>query len=289
MATFKGVKRATSSFTGSWGPRDGFTISGVEECAASDLTTVIANLQSYGYALEWAPANGRTGPVFHVKWTRPASAGGFQISGYDQFPVPAPADIFSDTWVVAYNEEQIDLLADPDVLNDLNTKVQDPDKRALLIQDIQNYISGNRVITGYDPKTGQASGQQTLLTFQELSYLIIDLGLNWPTLWFPLLSDLSNGITTRLYSLPVLRRSLLLPPNTSLAPAFENINMFYSTPGLLAYETTIPKNISGNLPAGYWLRKAPTAEQRADGRWDYHVEYWWTKYLGNLNAQRLVA
>lgn len=90
-----------------------------------------------------------------------------------------------------------------------------------------------------------------------------------------LIKSLIAGVEAFPVSTYVLRRTITLPSNTALAPAFQYSNQIFTTASLVGYETTIPANLRTALPVGYWQKKTPTAAQQNDGRWVYRVEYWW--------------
>ncbi len=90
-----------------------------------------------------------------------------------------------------------------------------------------------------------------------------------------LIKSLIAGVEAFPVSTYVLRRTITLPSNTALAPAFDYSNKIFTTASLVGYETTIPTNLRSALPVGYWQKKTPTAAQQSDGRWVYRVEYWW--------------
>lgn len=90
-----------------------------------------------------------------------------------------------------------------------------------------------------------------------------------------LIKSLIAGVEAFPVSTYVLRRTITLPSNTALAPAFQYSNQIFTTASLVGYETTIPANLTSALPVGYWQKKTPTAAQQSDGRWVYRVEYWW--------------
>lgn len=98
-----------------------------------------------------------------------------------------------------------------------------------------------------------------------------------PEVYDALLKSLISGVEAFVVSAYVLRRTITLPPNTALAPAFQYSNQIFTTASLVGYETTIPTNLRSALPSGYWQKKTPTAAQQSDGRWVYRVEYWWAE------------
>ncbi len=227
--------------------RTGVVIEPRTKVLNSDLATFLAGLGSAEYDVD--PIEGS--PYSLVTVTQPETE-------------EAEA-ILADLWSVSFNEEQLSLWAKPAVRAELAKA--DPAKAALFKADVEALLSGNRTVT-------DAEGNEIELTFTGLVAVAVALGMNGAVI-SALLTSLGQGVEYYYNSLPVIRRTITLPSTTSLHPAFANLGALYSTSALLSAEPTIPTNLSAELPSGWWLKKAPSASQNDDGRWQYEVEYWY--------------
>lgn len=179
-----------------------------------------------------------------------------------------PTTILSDRWGIAYNEEQISIWDKPEVR--IEMRKTSAENAAQFRADTEAVLEGRRTVE-------DESGASTPISFDILLARAASFGMDTAVIT-SLFRSLGDNVESYIESLPVLRRSITVNSNTSLTPAMSNIGTIYSTTSLLAAQPTVPNNLANGLPStGYWIKKAPTAEQLEDGRWAYTEEYWYVK------------
>lgn len=241
--------------------RDGVIVTQRWKVKSDELDTFRDTLRVAGYEpVESDPIEGT--PFHIVTGDFNALAGGGSI-GLET--------ILSDVWGIAYNEEQRTIWSKPIVEAQFVTATRD---QAILFKaDTESFIAGNRTYT-------DTAGAELPLSEAVLLARAAEFGANASVIT-ALLNSFKNSVDHYTVSLPVIRRRILLPRNTSLQPTFGNVGAIFRTSTLVAAETSMPSNlsagISSNFPNGYWLRKAPSADQQDDGRWVYTSEYWYAE------------
>lgn len=160
--------------------------------------------------------------------------------------------ILADLWELDGNDLEKSIWELPKVKTEIE-RTEDLTERAAVRYNIEQFVRGE-----------STDGATTPANFD-------------PDVYTSLLKSLISGVEAFPVSTYVLRRTITLPAKTTLAPAFQYSNQIFTTASLVAYETTIPANLTSALPVGYWQKKTPTAAQQADGRWVYRVEYWWSE------------
>lgn len=234
--------------------RDGVIVEHRWKVLTSQVSAFVDNLIAQGYTDIAADADDNS-PFHIVTFVATADA-------------VTTETVLVDLWNVSFNEEQISIWAKPEVVTEL--RKASSDQAILWRADVESYFQGQRT---YEDADGQT---QTLS-----SSILIARAVAWgasSAVVTSLFRSLGDGVESFVESLPVLRRRITVPWNTSLNPTMSNIGAIYSTSALLAAQPTIPNNLANGLPTtGFWLKKAPTAEQLEDGRWAYTEEYWYVK------------
>ena len=72
----------------------------------------------------------------------------------------------------------------------------------------------------------------------------------------------------------VLRRVAIVPRNWNGSVANTNVGKVYADSARLIADEGVPTTLTFTLPAGMWLKLAPSMEQQQDGRWQHTQEFW---------------
>jgi hypothetical protein len=72
----------------------------------------------------------------------------------------------------------------------------------------------------------------------------------------------------------VLRKTLIVPSNTNLRPALENVGKIFTTTNQLKTSESIPTTLLFVLPEGVWLKRTPTVQQITSDKWQALQEWW---------------
>lgn len=233
--------------------RDGTVVEQPYKVLTSEVNLWVDELRSQGFT-EIA-ADPQDGTPFHI-----VTVATTQETG--------ATDILSDTWAIAYNEEQLSIWSLPAVRDEMRATT--PENAALFRADVEAVFQGQRYVQ-------DEAGTAIPVSFTSLLALAGELGMDTSVIE-DLFRSLGDGVESYIESLPVLRRRMTVPVGTTLKPALTSIGAIYSKTALLTARPTIPSNLHTDLPStGYWLKKAPTAEQAEDGRWTYTEEFWYVK------------
>jgi hypothetical protein len=260
----------------SWAPRTGRLEEARVQILHTDLATFEATAQAAGYEYRYEPMGASPMGVFSYKRPQETQAD----------------EALSDTWAVRYITEQRDIWND-DAVSEQLRRITDETNRALFKADVELMVAGNRTRQP-DEVEAAAGAYQVALTFDTI---VARAGFTgdaaFEGLTRKLIADLGMGANVQYVSTVALIRSTLRPATTTLRPVFRYVNALFTTPNLLAYETTIPANIRSEieetLATGYWASQAPTAEQQEDGRWRYQREYWHVPRIAELQQDRVVT
>lgn len=220
-----------------WTPRGGRVSEPRTKMLNTSVPSFTANLRSNGYAYEVEPLGESP---FSIVTTLAVQEDATDTT------------VLADLWELDGNDLEKPIWELPKVKAEIN-KTEDLTERSTIRYNIEQFVRGE-----------STEGATTPTNFD-------------PAVYTALLKSLISGVESFPVSTYVLRRTITLPANTALAPAFLYSNQIFSTASLLGYETTIPANLKSTLPAGYWQKKTPTAAQQSDGRWVYRVEYWFTE------------
>jgi hypothetical protein len=189
----------------------------------------------------------------------------------------APDAVIANIWGVSYTEINASAWANPNVKAQL--KLATTDQANLWHDMVVRFLAGEQIYTvstlvpGSPPPYDTPSVDVPLTSANLISYATA-FGMDGAYMG-QFIESLGKGTDEIIFSFPTLRRSIIRPANTDLSPVFSDVGTIFSTAGLLAYEPSIPANLSVDLPDGWWQRKSPAAEQQDDGRWHYQIEYWY--------------
>ncbi len=220
-----------------WTPRGGRVSEPRTKMLNTSVASFTASLRSNGYAYEVEPLGESP---FSIVTTLAVQEDATETT------------VLADLWELDGNDLEKSIWELPKVKTEIN-KTTDLTERSAIRYNIEQFVRGEGT-----------EGATTPANFD-------------PEVYTALLKSLISGVESFPVSTYVLRRTITLPANTALAPAFDYSNQIFTTTTLLNYETTIPGNLKNTLPAGYWQKKTPTAAQQSDGRWVYRVEYWWAE------------
>ncbi len=226
------------------------------KCLTSGVDAFIVGLKAAGYTE--IDAVGVENTPFHIVTAEISATTG-------------PTDVLATVWSIAFNEINRSIWLHPTVMDEMAGATND--QKFLFRADVEAYYAGNRTYQDTD-------GSDHEITLAQQRILAVAWGADGAVI-DALFNSLGNGTDSYLVSLPVLRGRMILTEGTSLEPVFENVGAMFTNATLLSTETTLPDNIADAISAeftgGYWLRKAPTAEQQDDGRWVYGTEYWYAE------------
>ena len=220
-----------------WTPRTGRVTEPRTKLLNTSVANFTANLRSYGYSYEVEPLGESP---YSIVTTLAVSEDA------------TPETILADLWSIDTNNLEKAIWEHPKVLVEM-AKTTDLTDRAAIRYNIEQWVRGE-----------ETDGATTPANFD-------------PEVYSNLVKSLLAGVEAYTVSFAVLLRAITLPAGTTLAPVFQNANRYYSTASLLAFETTIPANLRAELPAGWWKKEPPKADQQSDGRWVYRVEYWYAE------------
>ena len=218
-----------------WTPRGGRVTEPRTKMLNTSVATFTATLRSNGYAYEVEPLGESP---FSIVTTLAVQEDATDTT------------VLADLWELDGNDLEKSIWELPKVKQQMEA-ITDLTDRATVRNDIEGIVRG------------------------EVEYSWSDASSFSRDVYDGLIKSLIAGVEAFPVSTYVLRRTITLPSNTALAPAFQYSNQIFTTASLVGYETTIPSNLRSALPVGYWQKKTPTAAQQSDGRWVYRVEYWW--------------
>lgn len=265
-----------------WSPKAGRFEEARLQIRYADLAAWETTLQNLGYEYRYDPIG--TSPAGLLSYRRPQET-------------QPPDEALSDTWSVRYKEEQRDIWQD-DLVAEQLARLADATTRARFKADIESMLKGETERAAVYDSDGVVTAASYALTISSIIAKARMAPNGQPDPEFTamataLANDLANGVTAQFVSTPALVRTTLMPVDTTLQPAFSYVNNLFTTASLLAYETTLPTNLSSainaDFPTYWWLSKAPTCEQQDDGRWRYQREYWGVPRVAFLLADRITT
>jgi hypothetical protein len=227
----------------------------------------ITNLAIQGFDVEAEPRDGT--PFTDLRWTvtDPSSGGGSQD----------PDRIITDLWEDQDNMLERELWSLPGVIEQLAILKGQPDsydKAAFVRRLVDDKVAGRE-------NTLDNNGTEVALWPMSI-YVghFTALGLN-PEVFTGLVNSMANGVQSYLVKQPVIRRTRILPPNTSIKPLKAQAGKIMSSGFLISFENP-PATIKINIESGFYFVRSPNMVQQTDGNWQLRQEWWWTQYFDNF-------
>lgn len=185
-----------------------------------------------------------------------------------------------DRWTMHWNYEQKSIWSNPLLLTEFR-KVRGLDKAHTVAQikkDMIDLAKGNDVVARGATAT---TGDDITITFAILKTIWVSLGMN-AKIFDLLMEDLLDGVDSRDIAQCVIRRTRIVPSNTSIRASATNVGRMLRS--LTAEGLPSGQLFSEPLPkGGFWLKLRPEIDQTAADKWTIEQEYWHAEDFSVLN------